>query len=235
MPAFNAAKFIGQSIRSVISQSFQSWELIIVNDGSKDITSDVVSVFANYESKIKYLEQKNKGVARARNLGLRNASGKYIVFLDSDDVWDDNFLKKTYDCLQKYPLVFSKYRIIDRSGSLRPRFGRRSGSVTTRQIVTNNPIGTLTVGVRRDILADDYFDTRFYGTEDWDLWIRLSKKHSWYFADFCAANYRVHAAGISKNALRMYNQELSVLREHNVNRKSAYLLLRLRLLKRLIS
>lgn len=234
MPAFNAAQYIGQSISSVRSQKFGSWELIIINDGSTDVTEDIIQIFSKYDQRIVYLYQENQGVACARNLGLGHASGKHIVFLDSDDVWDHDFLSNTHFYLQKYPLVFSKYRIMDRTRAVRPRFRKKSGFVSEREIALNNPIGTLTVGVRRDYIAKFLFDTRFHGTEDWDLWLHLAKQHQWYFADFCSANYRVHSAGISRNAIRMYHQEYAVLKSHSNRFKLAYLLLILRFIRRLI-
>lgn len=93
MPAYNAAKYIGKSINSVLAQTYGDFELIVINDGSIDETLDIVEKYADKDSRIRVFSQVNQGVSVARNKALEEALGEYIAFLDSDDLWDDIFLE----------------------------------------------------------------------------------------------------------------------------------------------
>ena len=94
-PAFNSGRFIAETINSVLSQTYQNWELIIVDDGSTDETVRIVKSFQEKDNRIKLFEnESNKGSAFSRNLALRNAKGKWIAFLDSDDIWHPEKLEK---------------------------------------------------------------------------------------------------------------------------------------------
>ena len=87
MPAYNAEKYVGQAIQSVLDQTHSDWELIVVDDGSTDRTSDLVQQIAGSESRIRYLFQENSRLGKARNNGIQHSSGNLIAFLDSDDLW----------------------------------------------------------------------------------------------------------------------------------------------------
>ena len=109
MPAFNAEKYISESIESVIAQTYTNWELIIVDDGSTDNTAKIVKVFSSADNRIKYFYQSNQQMGKARNTGLQNSNGKLIAFLDSDDIWVSNKLEIQVDFLKnkEVDLVFS--------------------------------------------------------------------------------------------------------------------------------
>lgn len=96
MPAYNVGTYIGKSIESVLQQTYQNIEFIIVNDGSTDNTKDVIAYYQQKDSRIVYIEQANQGVSAARNAGIKAANGKYISFLDGDDLWLDTALEKMY-------------------------------------------------------------------------------------------------------------------------------------------
>ena len=110
IPAYNCADFISNAIESVLNQTYKNYELIIVDDGSTDNTSEIIS---KYKNTIKYIYQENGGVSKARNTGIRNANGKYIGFLDADDVWDKYKLEiqlKAFENQDDVGLVFSDFR-----------------------------------------------------------------------------------------------------------------------------
>lgn len=96
MPAYNVESYIGKSIESVLEQTYRNFELIIVNDGSQDSTSSVIKEYQMRDNRIKYVEQINQGVSAARNTGIKKADGKYISFLDADDLWTKDALEKMY-------------------------------------------------------------------------------------------------------------------------------------------
>ncbi len=101
MPVYNVEEFLEEAIESVLNQSFQELELILVNDGSTDNSSTICEKYVEEDKRIKYIEQKNSGVSIARNKGLSLAEGEYIFFMDSDDTIDSDFLKTSYETAKK--------------------------------------------------------------------------------------------------------------------------------------
>lgn len=91
MPAYNMEKYIGDSIESVLNQNYINFELIIINDGSSDGTKEIIAKYQHMDERIIYIEQENHGVSVARNVGMSCAKGKYISFLDADDLWEPIF------------------------------------------------------------------------------------------------------------------------------------------------
>ncbi len=100
IPVYNRGRYLEEAMASVLSQTLESLELIIVNDGSTDDSAEVAHRFVAKDPRVKYYEQENKGVSAARNRGLAEASGRYIYFLDSDDHIDQSFLKTSYDAIR---------------------------------------------------------------------------------------------------------------------------------------
>lgn len=101
MPAYNSEKYIADSIESILKQTYNDFELIVVNDGSIDNTSNIVRKYINKDYRIRLLEQKNQGVSIARNTGIDATKGEYISFLDADDLWDENFLYHVMEYAKK--------------------------------------------------------------------------------------------------------------------------------------
>lgn len=100
-PVYNGERFVGQTIESVLAQTYPHWEMLIVNDGSTDNSETIVCRYANQDPRIHYFYQSNKGSASARNHGLHEAKGRYIVFLDADDYWDSTFLEEQLQFMQE--------------------------------------------------------------------------------------------------------------------------------------
>ena len=111
VPVYNAEHTVGETINSVISQTYLNWELIIINDGSIDNSANIISSFS--DSRIKYIAQYNGGVAHARNAGIGIARGEYIAFLDSDDLWESSKLEKCVNYLNigECHFVYSKVKM----------------------------------------------------------------------------------------------------------------------------
>jgi len=218
MPAYNAEKFISKSIESVLQQTYQNWELLVVNDGSKDNTSSVVSSF--HDARIKLIEQVNGGVSKARNTGITNSTGEFIAFLDSDDLWlkdkleiQVKYLMKNQNIVLSYGdyLSFIEDRKIIENKQLYP-FKIKD---LKKRLLVFNFIATLTVMVKSDVLkATGGFDTELFGPEDWDLWIKISQKGSIGYIKENLAMYREHEGGISKNKKRQLNEEYKVINRH---------------------
>lgn len=122
MPVYNSMKYVKRAIESVISQSFQNWELIIVNDGSTDESGSICQAYSNLDNRVHYYEKENGGICSARNYGLKRAKGKYIAFLDNDDEYKYNLLEDNLKLIQKYDaqmIKFQKSKIYIQDGEIK--------------------------------------------------------------------------------------------------------------------
>lgn len=235
MPAFNAEKTIKESIQSVLQQSYNNWELIVIDDGSKDNTSSIVKEFQKKDSRIKLLVLSvNKGLPNARNEGCKSALGVFIAFLDSDDLWTSDKLAVQLDYHYKNPHIeishtgfdsFNQFGKINRPGKwiIAPR--RHKKSIIYPEVCYRNPIGILTVMVKKEILASvDYFDSTLKTFEDQDLWIRISRtKKEFGYISKTLAHYRFSDGGLSKQigpykrAYKVFIRKILTAEEGKVN------------------
>lgn len=115
MPSYNTAKYISAAIESILNQTYENWELIIVDDCSTDNTDEILTEYAKKDSRIRYYKnEKNSGAAVARNRALRQAKGKWVAFLDSDDLWEKDKLEKQICFMKKNNYHFSYTNYIER-------------------------------------------------------------------------------------------------------------------------
>lgn len=146
MPTYNCAKFIEESIESVLSQTYKNWELIIVDDCSNDNTEDIVKRYCETDDRIKYLKlDVNSGAAIARNKGIEQARGKYIAFLDSDDLWMDGKLEKQISFMEEnnYNFTCTDYMQIDESGKPNGVIIKCKKKVDYNGVLLSCPIGKI--------------------------------------------------------------------------------------------
>lgn len=145
-PCYNGAKYISETIESVIAQTYKDWEMIIVDDGSVDNSAEIVSRYASTEPKIRYFRQENAGSAAARNAGIRMAEGQYIALLDADDVWMPSFLEKQIAFMKANDTVCvcgSYIRIDENSNEImKPTIAKRNLTVSDMKV--RNYVGCLT-------------------------------------------------------------------------------------------
>ena len=121
IPTYNRKHFICFAVDSILQQTFSDYEIIVVDDGSSDGTCELLN--SQYGDKITYLQQKNQGFAVARNCGVEAASGKYIAFLDSDDMWHENKLELQVEIMESFPelaFLFTNFFILKEGGELIP-------------------------------------------------------------------------------------------------------------------
>lgn len=216
MPAYNAGKYIGDSIRSVLAQTYSDWELIVVDDGSTDDTGNVVRQFNN-DSRIKYVFQENGRLGKARNTGIGKSNGSLIAFLDSDDLWLATKLalqlhamrEQNADVVFCNAYVFSDENPLDETKKLQSSAGRFSGPAFFDSLVLCNQIPVLTVLLKKTALeqAGLFEEAKpFHGCEDIDLWMRLAKAgFVFYGMPETLARYRRHVSAmtaVQSNALR---------------------------------
>jgi teichuronic acid biosynthesis glycosyltransferase TuaG len=223
MPAYNADRYVAESIRSVLAQSFGNWELVVVDDGSTDNTREVVQGFVAGDARVKYLERPNGGQAAARNTGLAAARGNLIAFLDADDLWLPEKLAAQIAVLDRtnVDLVYSDGYIFSEDGA-EDRFnilpGEARGAEMFRALFTSNRIATLSVLVKRRVLdsAGRFDEDRAYqNCEDYDLWMRLAKNGaSFYGMPEKLMRYRRHSGATTYTASKLLAPMLSVILKH---------------------
>lgn len=184
MPAHNAMKTIRSSIESVLSQTYPRWELIVVDDGSTDGTSEAIKNFLG-DNRVNYLHQSNKGASSARNTGIKASCGNYVAFLDSDDHWAPTKLAITLQHIISCPragLFYSDVLVIDETGRVLWANDRiRYNSNVYYQLIEADFITTSSVVVQRKCLDQvGYFSIEYQSgasCEDWDLWLRIAKAY----------------------------------------------------------
>lgn len=175
MPAYNAEKYIGKAIQSVQVQTYENWELIVVDDSSTDGTEAVVSRFAQTDSRIRLIKnERNSGVARTRNHGMRLCEGEYVAFLDSDDLWHPQKLEIQVKRLREMEadLVYTSYRIVDALGNKQCADFLVPESITVDGLLKENVIGCSTVLVKSCLVKERGFEEDFFH-EDYVLWLQL--------------------------------------------------------------
>lgn len=204
MPSYNTAPFIAESIQSVLAQYYKDWELIIVDDCSNDETDQVVDSFLT-DSRIKYLKnEKNSGAAASRNRALREAKGKWIAFLDSDDLWTPDKLSKQIRFMENndYHFSYTNYSEIDAEGH------RKGIMVTGPKKITKTGFynfcwpGCLTVMYDTEIVGlIQIADIR--KNNDYAMWLKVCKKADCYLLDETLAQYRKGREGsISSHGIK---------------------------------
>ena len=177
-PSFNSEKFIAETIQSVQNQSYQNWEMIIVDDSSTDQTVTIVEQLIKNDSRIRLFQlDKNSGAGIAREKALSIANGDYISFLDADDLWKPQKLEKQLQFLKenKVPFTFSFYDCIDEKGNALNRIVEAPRNLTYHQLFFCNYVGNLT-GI---------YEVNFFGKiaisatrkrQDWMVWLTILKK-----------------------------------------------------------
>lgn len=144
-PCYNGEEFLRETIHSVIAQTYANWEMLIVDDGSKDSSAEIIKEYALKDGRIRFLQQENAGSAAARNNGIRNSRGQYIALLDADDLWKPDFLKKQIDFMKENNVicVFCSYERIDENGHIIMHPSIAKSVVTKKDMRVRNQIGCL--------------------------------------------------------------------------------------------
>ena len=193
-PSYNSEKFIKDCVDSVLSQTFQNWEMIIVDDCSNDNSKDIISVLSAKDERIKsiFLEE-NVGSAEARNIAIRQAKGKYIAFLDSDDIWNEDKLENQISFMNEKDIAFSftSYQPISEDGKTKYSVIISPKKMSYHSYLKNTIIGCLTVIIDKEKTGDFQMpDIR--SSHDMALWLLIMKRgFSAYGLDENLAYYRI--------------------------------------------
>lgn len=215
VPVYRSERFVAATIHSVLAQTLQAFEVVVVDDGSPDRSIEICKSFA--DPRLRYVHQPNRGLAAARNAGIRAARGRYIAFLDSDDLWAPDKLTRQVEHLASRPGVGVSYGysiFIDENGE---RLGgyQMLGRERTRaaDCFVSNPIGNgSNAMVRAAVFSEDrwrdgarpppwgcLFDEELRQAEDYELWLRIALLTRWRIAciPWVLTYYRVHPASLS--------------------------------------
>jgi len=215
IPVYNGERTIRETIKAALDQDFTDFELIIVNDGSQDSTLEAVSSFI--DPRIHVFSYPNAGSSASRNRGFSHSCGRYVAFLDADDLWTADKLSQQLKALESHPkaaVAYSWTNFIDESSKL-VRTGSRikvTGNVYPNLLAANFlESGSNALICRHAFVEVGGFDESLSGGEDWDLWLRLSKHYDFVAVSYPHVLYRLSAYSASTNVLQIETDCLRVI------------------------
>ena len=204
LPSFNRAHLLPQAIASVLSQTFNEWELIIVDDGSTDNTAEVVKAIG--DERVRYIYQTNAERSAARNNGIAYAEGTYICFLDSDDYYLPQRLNLLYDELtqRNFPVeVFYTDVVKDLDGKVENMNGKYDTEGSVFDNIAEHVIGNPQVCIHKQIFDEFKFNVRFRLGEDMELWLRIARKYKFTYLKnqytFVAVEHSDRSVNVKRN------------------------------------
>ncbi len=217
-PCYNGSKYISETIDSVLAQTYPHWEMIVVDDGSKDNSADIVRAYAQKDARIQLIQQPNGGSASARNNGIRNAQGRYIALLDADDLWEPRFLESQLALMKQHDvcLVYGSYRLIDDNSQeiLKPVMCKPK--ITTKDMMVTCYIGCLT----------GLYDTKKHGKiylreelksirDDYAFWLDIIQKEGVAYGNQeLLAKYRVLSTSVTGNKKKLIKYQYGFYRNY---------------------
>jgi glycosyltransferase involved in cell wall biosynthesis len=231
VPTYNYGHLISETLLSIQSQTYENWECLVVDDGSTDNTTAVVSSISRNESRVKLIRQENKGLAAARNTGIANSAGEYLQFLDADDLIESRKLAGQIEFLEQQEdvdIVYGDVRYF-RTGNPEQLFSpgnenapwvvplSAKGKDVVLSLLRNNFMVVSSPLLRRSVVTDvGLFDSGVKGVEDWDYWLRCAiREKRFHFQDTEASRtlIRIHPNSMSTDARLMLRSTLRMHRQ----------------------
>ena len=217
IPNYNHAQYVGDAIQSVLDQNYPNLEIIVVDDGSTDHSSQVVEKFGD---RVIFIVQKNQGLSAARNTGIKIAKGKYIGLLDADDMYEEDYLTSMMSLLEGDPDakgVYCGYRFVDQGNLPLPQIENRL--IPPDQLFQALADGNFLVPESMFVHRECYersgtFDEKLSACEDWDMWLRITKQFKIIGSSHVLTRHRVLPGSMSANPKRMLENRLNVLEKH---------------------
>ena len=217
IPCYNARTTIAETIESVMAQTYNNWELLVIDDCSTDGSAEIIKQYSAKDARIRYLrtDALSGSPALPRNIGIDNARGRFIAFLDADDVWLPEKLEKqvAFMTAKNCPLSYSYYEKMNWQGHRRKRIVRTRDLTTYGSILKSNSIPCLTSMIRRDVVGTTRF--KQIPPEDFCFWLDILKK-GYTALNMCevTALYREAPTSRSSNKLDMFRGYWNVIRNH---------------------
>ena len=215
MPSYNSAKYIEDSIKSIQSQDYQNWELLITDDVSTDNTCNIVRKLMEEDKRIKlFVLDKNSGAAVARNNSIKEAKGDYIAFLDSDDLWEKNKLKDQISFMEEcqYDFSYGGYKVLKGEEIIKTYMPEKM--TTYKKMIRSNCIGTLTAIYNCKKLGKVYMP-EIRKRQDYALWLKIlrEKNINAYSVNEVIGTYRHVEGSVSSNKLKLLKYQYRVFRQ----------------------
>lgn len=207
VPVYNAEKFIRETMDCVLAQTYPQWELLLVEDGSRDGSVEVIKKYINEkgDTRVKLICQtSNQGAAKARNRGVREAAGRYIAYLDADDLWPPEKLERELNFMKEKEaaFVFTGYEFADERGVGTGKIVRVPKTLNYRQALSNTTIFTTTVMFDTDKISKELLEMPDVKSEDTALWWKVLKQgYTAYGLNENLAEYRRAGKSLSSNKL----------------------------------
>ena len=215
-PTFNSAKYIAETIQSVQKQTYSNWEMIIVDDGSKDTTVGIIQNFMEDDHRIHLIQlHKNSGPAKARNKGIEKAQGDYMTFLDADDIWFPDFIASSIQAIRQTGIhfVFSSYKRSNENLEFVYSDFIVPQKVTYTDILKTNSISCLTAFVDIRTLGKKTMP-EIFKRQDMGLWLKYLKEIPFaYGIQEPKAIYRIRENSLSRNKSRLLKYQWQFYRE----------------------
>ena len=204
-PVYNAERVLSDTIKSVQNQTYKNWEILLIDDCSKDNSAQIIKEFQKYDNRIKYIKlKKNSGASVSRNEGIRNAKGRFIAFVDSDDIWKPKKLEIQIKYMLKENLgfTFTSYRYMKENGELTNKIAKAPSKINYNGLLKNTIIGCSTVVIDREIV--DYFEMPLVRRgQDTATWLQILRKEKYaYGIEQDLVNYRLVGESLSSNKIK---------------------------------
>lgn len=217
-PCYNGEKYIAETIDSVIAQSYNNWEMIIVDDGSKDNSAQIVKNYMNKEPRIKLIQQGNGGSSAARNNGIRNAEGQYMALLDADDLWNSDFLEKQIKLMNESNCicVYSSYKLIDKNSKEIGHPVIAKDKITEKDMMIRDYIGCLTGLYNMEKYGKVYLHEELKSLkDDYAFWLDVVKLEKVAYGNReVLASYRVLSNSATSNKKKMIIKQWQFYRQY---------------------
>lgn len=204
-PVYNAEKFISETIDSIQKQTYKDWELILVDDCSSDSSYDIISEYMKNDKRIRYIKlEKNSGAAVSRNTGIKNARGRFIAFVDSDDIWLPKKLEKQvkYMLDKNIGFTFTSYRYMKEDGIKTNKVAKAPKKINYNGLLKNTIIGCSTVVLDRNIVGDFLMPLVKKG-QDTATWLMILRNQKYaYGIEEVLVDYRLVGNSLSSNKIK---------------------------------
>lgn len=204
-PVYNAERFLSDTIKSVKNQTYEKWELLLVDDCSKDNSVSIIKEFQKSDHRIKYIKlEKNSGASVTRNTGIKNAKGRFIAFVDSDDIWEPNKLEIQikYMLDKKLGFTFTSYRYMKENGTKTNKVAKAPKKINYNGLLKNTIIGCSTVVVDRKIIGDFFMPLVKKG-QDTATWLMILRSQEYaYGIEEVLVDYRLVGNSLSSNKIK---------------------------------
>ena len=204
-PVYNAEQFLSETIKSIQSQTYKNWEILLVDDYSKDNSANIIKEFQKSDDRIKYIKlTQNSGASVSRNTGIKNAKGRFIAFVDSDDIWEPKKLEVqiNYMLKEKRGFTFTSYRYMKENGVKTNKVAKAPSKINYNGLLKNTIIGCSTVVVDRNIIGDFEMPLVRRG-QDTATWLKILRNEKYaYGIQEDLVNYRLVGDSLSSNKIK---------------------------------